>query len=159
MHYSRTVDERQLEHCLWPHLLRPPFRSIPGGFQNKVWPYFVLPYFSHVCGKVVWTSKTSQFMTTPYLNPTRHSSSVPLSLCCALELISSIWRRGPPGDAGEWSFSVWREVFRDISWYFAKSNHFPREKNARRGEHVQKVDHLSKGNQHLFSPNKVVIAF
>ena len=48
---------------------------------------------------------------------------------------------------------------RCFSRYFAKSNHFPREKNARRREHVQKADHLLKGNQHLFSPNKVVIAF
>ena len=28
---------------------------------------------------------------------------------------------------------------RSISRYFAKGNNFPREKNARRGEHVQKV--------------------
>ena len=54
-----------------------PFRSIPGGFQNKV-----LPYFSHVCGRIICPSKTSQFMTTS--NSPRHSASVPLSLAAVM---------------------------------------------------------------------------
>ena len=48
------------------------------------------------------------------------------------------------------------------SQYFAifrEKQTFPTRGNACRGEHVQEVDHLLKGNQHLFSPDKVVIAF
>ena len=72
------------DHSLWPHLLTPPFRPIPGGFRNKVLPKGVVHDFPLVCGRIIWPSKTSQFMTTPYSNPPRHSSSVSVSLCYAL---------------------------------------------------------------------------
>ena len=61
-----------------------PYRSKPGGFQNKVLPKWVLPYFSHVCGRIIWPSKPILFMITPHSNPPRHSSSVPLSLAVVM---------------------------------------------------------------------------
>ena len=111
----------------------------------------------------------------PYSNPPRHSASVPLSLAAVvlwsristhrLETQATCRRRrvivfGLARSISKY-FAIFRDIsryfaiFRDISRYFAKSNKFPREKNARRREHVQKVCCLLNGSPHLIWLNKV----
>ena len=36
---------------------------------SKVFPKGVVHYFSHVCGRIIWSSKKAQFMIIPYSNP------------------------------------------------------------------------------------------
>ena len=137
------------EHCLWPHL----FGRYPAFFKIRcclIFNTFVEELYVHRKRPSLWPLPS---------NPPRHSSSVPLllnviMLCSRIHIqhleTQATWRRRRV---------IVFDLVRSISRYFAKSNHFPREKNARRGEHVRKVGCLLKGRPHLTWAKKVWSAF